>query len=251
MPIHHSFFGNLQPSLSYTNEYSIQLDGVDDHVEIANHSSLNINDKFSVFAWIKLDDLAAVRSLCGKWGGGFNSHFVIYVTTNGAFNGRVSQGAFAKTRTSATGVITAGSWYHVGMIFDRYAAGDRLRIFINGTEDTTNADPTIDANLDTSTTSLYLGTHALTSWTKGKLDEVTFWSTNVLTPTDINTLFNGGTPINPTTIGTSATLVSWWRCGDDPADDGTKDTGVINDQIGSNNGIPRNNIADIINGDAP
>jgi len=83
-----------------------------------------------------------------------------------------------------------------------------------------------------------------------KIDEPAVWDKE-LTAAEITELYNGGTPFDLTQHSAASNLVSWWRMGDDPSDDATGTTGNIEDQIGTNNGVPQNTEGDEFVTDVP
>jgi len=62
------------------------------------------------------------------------------------------------------------------------------------------------------------------------VDEPSLWSGAVLSSTDVTTLYNSGVPTDVSAASVSATLVEWWRNGDDPDDSlGTGIQGQLGD----------------------
>ena len=79
----------------------------------------------------------------------------------------------------------------------------------------------------------------------GNIDELTVWDTAVLSPSDIATLYKGGTPNDPSDLVTSANLVSHWKMGDGSTPP------TLNDEVGSNPGTMVNMDASNFVGDVP
>lgn len=232
MSLHHNFFGALQKA-GWSNTKSLLFDGVDEYVQVSNDSSLNITDNLSVSLWFKSTAGGTWHYLVSKSAPANMQYFLRLRTGGDVLLTTYQQGdgsVYRQVRSSAT--WNDGNWHHVVGTF----SGGTMALYIDGSEDTSATFTGSGTSIGTQSVDLTIGAYAQNSqYTPCTLDEITIWDTAVLDSGDVTELYNSGTPQDPTTITTSANLVSYWQMGDSP------DTiSTIEDRVGTNDGTPVN-----------
>jgi len=159
---------------------------------------------------------------------------------------------FVQPQPLVPGGLTDGLWHHCCGTWD----GTGWEVFVDGVS--VGADTTALLTLGPSTVNPYTvggfnnGFGSL--FFNGNIDEpMVFGGATKFTLAEAQEIYNGGVPISPLSHSRSADLLSWYRMGDDPLDDGTGTTGRIVDQISSptNDGTPINTEAGDIVEDTP
>ena len=227
------FFGgryDLSPPPPPFNLNSFLLDGTDDYLKTnSTFSTLNGATYLSMSFWVKLDSLSTTQYFIKSTEDVYSYQTAIYVTSTGMIQANIANNGANWTR-SAAGAITVGNWHHVVITLDntinRYT---KLKIFVDGTQSVGSSNfynAVIGNGVD-----LYLGSSETPSlFLDGNVDEVSIWNSHTLTPSEISTLYNNGTPTNLDDFSTPPQ--NWWRMGEDSTWDGSN--WVIPDKIGSN-----------------
>ena len=158
--------GNAQISTTQSQfgGASAYFDGTGDYLSFTGGMPSGSGTAFTIECWIRLDDLSSYRAITRTAGG-----LDIGVQPNGVINcDQTSVGIIAN---SATGVITAGTWYHIAVTRD---TSNNYKIYVNGTQ---VASGTNSFSVTAATTigfSAFSGAH----YFKGYIDD--FRATNVL-----------------------------------------------------------------------
>ena len=118
----------------FENEYSLAFDGVDDYMELGSLSHLQNATQYSISSWFK-SPLNNLAQTIYSWDDGADGYLQLVLVNDGSFyvyNYRTSSIAYGLT---ATGVISADTWYNALVVFDGGGAtnADRLKLYINGT----------------------------------------------------------------------------------------------------------------------
>ena len=109
--------GNAAVSTAQSKFYgsSWLFGGSGDYLSMSS-SRFELSAGFEMECWVRLTDLSAVRVLIfiGTIGSD-NSRIQLYVNTDGSVSlfGNTSAGATVFWATTATGVVTAGTWFHI------------------------------------------------------------------------------------------------------------------------------------------
>jgi hypothetical protein len=204
---------------SYSNTYSVDLDGVNDYIDIGSSYDLGT---FS--AWFKPDNvLSASQStymIAGFTGvGTFPQYGGILVSGNvtGSLSNEIitlytGDWNYAYTNGSAT--ISNTAWHHLAV----HWSGTDYEIYLDGTQ-VKNADSQFGSlsKAKIPISDLILGKRATNNyWFPTLLDEVAIWSTP-LSASDITDIYNSGVPTDLTSYSPNG----WWRMGDTGSDYGT------------------------------
>lgn len=209
--------------------FSSRIEGPTD---TAVHTSAPIGD-FSGCLWFEVD--TAIGTFQGPVGSA--SSFALsngYGIYRGASDTVIQfyVGAFGSAFTadfSPTNVWGTGNgWQHLCYAHD--ATNRQYTLWHNAVQmqSSTNASP-VSRPLGTANAYGSLGTGGTSgAHFEGKVDEPAYWLGVIMTQADATALYNGGVPIDPTTVISGA---EWYlRMGDDPSDDDTPTTGQVTDQ---------------------
>jgi hypothetical protein len=198
----------------YTNEYSLQFDGVDEHVKgSTTFSELDGTNKFTLSMWIKPTNLTGNRILyhIPRNLTANNGQVLIWLRTSGTLDISVSTtGQYCRSTTSA---ITAGVWQHLLICFDlsQVLQDDRIRPFVNGVDKflAANNPP---STFPVSSGSVFVGEEAngYLSPFLGNIDEVAMWPTDERL--NVASIYNGGVPFDLTTLASPP--AHYYRMGD-------------------------------------
>jgi hypothetical protein len=134
------------------------FDGTGDYLSLSGGMPSGTGTAFTIECWIRLDDLSAYRAITRTAGG-----LDIGVQPSGMIV--CDQTGVGIIANSATGVITAGTWYHVAVTRD---TSNNYKIYVNGTQvaSATNAFSIIAAT--TIGFSAFSGAH----YFKGHIDDL-------------------------------------------------------------------------------
>ena len=135
------FFLLIIPFLNSNKSSAYFFDGINDQINIADNSTLDLTDTYTIMAWIKpetgygnfKDNHVALISKWGNGGAG-NAAYSLDIWTNGhSFNGIHHRGV-GGTFLVSNGVVPPNVWTH--MVVTR-SCDDSLRLYINGVLDKT------------------------------------------------------------------------------------------------------------------
>lgn len=122
------------PTLGFANARSLDFDGTDDYVDLANSSSFATPPSFSVSAWVKADTIGIDRQIVSKGFNGTQTEWEMKTTTAG---GHVSIQTYngAQFGVQALTPLVEDAWTHVVGTFD----GTTWKIYLNGFLNNSNA----------------------------------------------------------------------------------------------------------------
>jgi hypothetical protein len=212
---------------------SFRFDGVDDYVEIPSDPEMEFTGPFTVEAWMKYTGspnggVIVTKGQDADWWG---QDWTLYVTQSGKLGiiFAISHD-FAGIECNTT--ISAGTWYHVAMVYD----GAQLLGFVNGQ---------LDGSLDISAGVLCptqnpvrigAGAPVNGTWNKGmfsgSIDEVSIYD-RALSQSDLYSIYQAGVAgkCSPSCTPAPDGLVSWW-----------KGAGNANDAVSGNTGSGINGV---------
>ena len=163
-------------------------------MQVANDSSLNVGDRFSIEAWVKRGSIggSANQVIASKQA---NSWVLMFNTSNQLV---LRKSTVADAVVSTATITDTTSWHYVAATKD----GGSLKLYIDGTDVTgTITNQTMTDN----TLPLAIGQSSATAFFNGVIDEVALYSI-ALTPTQISNRA-GIPPVNtsfPTVSGGAA-----------------------------------------------
>jgi len=124
-------FGTLYNDASFTNvsvhgEYAMDFDGTGDYVNIARNNISDIWEKFSISAWVKLNEHKNYSGITAGNG------FVFAIANNGSIWARIYNNTTpASNNYYSIQNISLYAWTHVVITYDSTVASDNLKTYIN------------------------------------------------------------------------------------------------------------------------
>ena len=220
---------------SYSNTQSIELDGVDDYVEVADADNLSFGNgstdsPFSISAWVNMTDATRFR-IVSKAGatnleylfstGG--SDTIVFNCYDNSTSGRIGR-QYSTALTSYE-----GTWIHLAATYNGSGTSTGLKIYLNGSRvDDTDSNSGSYTAMENTTQPFYIGKFT-TTYSNGLVDEVAVFNSE-LSASDVSTISSA-----PADLSSYSGLVSWWRCGDGDTSPTLTDNGS-----GGNNGTMTN-----------
>ena len=262
--------GSNSPKPSgFVNEYSLDFDGTNDYVTFGDATVFTPNGSgagrgFSIGLWFKTTDASTVGFpannifLLGKSNViGGNTEYTMQIESTGKIRftltgkgGGSPLNPFARLTTNTA--LNDGNWKHIIFTWDLGSpvTTSNFKVYVNGSQDTsatlvTSGTLTSVANGAAPLTLATTGVGPFSSYLEGKLDEV-FIVDDALSSSQVTDIYNGGTPIDMTTINH---LVGWWRNGD-PTGTGAFPT-IVDASSNSNDGTMTNMASGDIVTDVP
>lgn len=174
----------------FYEDYSLQFDGVDDYIDIANRV---ITDESTISIWLYFDDI-------------LHNHCILSHDTNNeylyidsverlviGFNS-VTQGNFGWDEA-----LEADKWYHYVITRN----GTEMKAYRNAIEadETSYTSPQTTSDLDWSFDWIGKSFNG-TTFFKGRMSElyITIGATKIASQSDVNDLYNGGVGVSPSSV---------------------------------------------------
>ncbi len=172
------------------NNFSILLDGTDDHVACDTNAGIGTG-QMSLSAWVKMDTLPSgwqnAQFIISRGWDQQDGHYHLSVTNSKV--GFFIDDVFSSFKMSSDMLLTTDRWYHIAGTYD----GTDMKIYIDGALDKTVNVGGGWADLNNGEV-LYLGKHDNGSYPyqfDGNFDEVAIWDSS-LTSTEIADIYNCG-----------------------------------------------------------
>tara|TARA_R110002124_G_scaffold111377_3_gene265125 strand:+ start:805 stop:1512 length:708 start_codon:yes stop_codon:yes gene_type:complete len=200
------------------NLYSMDFDGVDDHIVTNLNLAYTVYPNITASFWIKIDpsDITAT-----------NIYYPIGVEAGVYVNGSLGR-LYAESASSvkvliqgqggntfSTTNLADNNWHNIIITYEYDAAGTIANVYVDGSQEITNKLLLSFAPL---TGTLSLGSrNGSISFYVGKLDEVAVWN-SILDTSDIEAIYNAtsaGSPAQTADLSAMATPpLAWYRMGD-------------------------------------
>ena len=193
----------------FSNTQSIELDGIDDYVEVADADNLSFGNgstdsPFSISAWIK--PTSAPFRIVFKWGTSTQEYY-FQIAGGGKLQLKLQNGS-AYIGKNANTTITLNTWHHVSITYDGSSSANGINVYLNSNNDNFNNITSGTYTAMSNTTEPFLiGRYAGGSSSLGKIDEVAIFDVE-LSSTEVTNIYNSGVPND---ISSISGLVSWWR----------------------------------------
>jgi len=229
--------------IPYSNTKSIELDGISDHIDCGNPSSLRITGTLSISAWFKTSS-TSTQMIVGKDkitnSLGTSRNYMLFYSSSAnsiRFTNFKNQGT--NENVTATTDVSDGDWHHVLAVND----GSDMKIYIDGILEATNIGGGGSIQNTTSTTNFYIGqregnTQNRGFW-NGNLDEIAVWNNDQ--SGNLSSIYSSSGAVDLTSLNP----VSYWRMGDGDSHPN------IYDSVGSNDGEMKNMTSANIVSDTP
>jgi hypothetical protein len=232
----------------FTNNYSLDFDGINEYLDIANPSNFHFETggsdlPFSICAWVKMTDASFFRILTK----GANTDFEwLFTTVN-------NDKLMFKLYGDAAGSINIGrlsvssltsdedAWIFLTAVYTGSGVNTGISLYRNAVSmSTTNSSAGAYTAMRDSGDNVQMAQLAGLDNAEGRMDEVSVWD-KALSQSEIEEVYNSGAPTNLANHSALANLVSWWRNGDGAT------FPIIPDARNSNDGTMTNmEITDIV-----
>jgi len=193
----------VSPTLTPVPGSGLSFDGRDDYVIVADDPSLDLQNSFTIAAWIYLEDYTEWASIVTKGDKPNTNNYAIQ--QSGPFD-PIYKTEFGKLRFSGCVGLTAplpesqtllslGKWNFVAVTFD----GLHINFYWNGRLD---GSYEVQGPLCTNDQPLYIGVDfpLATEYWHGAIDELRMWN-SALSESELNDAMNGGTPLETALVG--------------------------------------------------
>jgi len=204
---------------SFSNTKSIELDGIDDYVNVANNSNLSFGNgttdsPFSISFWVNLNSLSGNNNVfIGKDSGSPNREYAVGMFSN---SNKVrffikDNGGNSQQSIDSTTNLTTTNWFHIVTTYSGVGgsnAADGMKIYINGSlETSTNIIKQSYTAMKNTSALLTIGKiNSTPSQISGLIDETAVFNSE-LSASDITSIYNSGIPNDITSLSP----LSWWR----------------------------------------
>ena len=208
------------PPVTFSNTYSISLDGTDDYLVDADYNRQQIKSVFSFSAWFKKTNTTGTGAVLGAWNTANTMRCLVYNTTGYLqFGVRLSDNSLKKVDVSTN--YADNAWHHVAGTFLK---NGNVKCYVDGSlvgTTATGADLELqytDSNTDNSGTvesGIDIGRQSNNSnFFNGLIDEVAIWDVE-LDADAVTAIYNSGVPTDLSedsgNYDNSSSLISWWR----------------------------------------
>ena len=208
------------PPVTFSNTYSISLDGTDDYLVDSDYNRQQIKSVFSFSAWFKKTNTTGTGTVLGAWNTANTMRCLVYNTTGYLqFGVRLSDNSLKKVDVSTN--YADNAWHHVAGTFLK---NGNVKCYVDGSlvgTTATGADLELqytDSNTDNSGTvesGIDIGRQSNNSnFFNGLIDEVAIWDVE-LDADAVTAIYNSGVPTDLSedsgNYDNSSSLISWWR----------------------------------------
>jgi hypothetical protein len=203
----------------FANNYSIELDGLSDYVEVADADNLSFGNgttdsPFSISTWVKMTDATGVGLL--SKGLVFSTNYEYLLNINAS--DKIGLYLYDSSNNSRIGRLYntpltsyESQWIHICSTYNGSGLSSGIKVYLNGVRiDDTNSNSGTYIAMENGNRSLNIGrieTGGL--YLNGLIDETAIFSSELL-QSDVTSIYGGGTPSSLSSLSP----LSWWRCGD-------------------------------------
>jgi len=194
----------------FENNYSLEFDGTDDYVECGTNSSLQITAALTISCWFNTDNTDDRQGLVVYSNGGSGPYILTYGVTNGKIE-------FWQTGSGVNAVsdstLAADTWHHVVVTREGSSGDWDIKIYLDGSLDSTTEAVSVDASINGTCVIGRLGSHS-GYYYDGHIDEVGIWNA-VLDADNVAAIYNSNSPMdlsgNSGNYDKSSNLQGYWR----------------------------------------
>ena len=233
---------------SFTNAYSVQLDGADDFVDLGDSTTIQDGSTgaFTWSMWLKFSPpasgIARIISRDNSGGSIGDRCFLLDIGNTNDLRIIIFEGGAVSVATWSGGASASNAgdnaWHHLAFVNEGSGSGTLRKIYFDGANQTLSGT-TAGKNPDSNNQKLAIGASYEAGNPSpvgfpfaGLIDEVAAWP-SALSASDITTIYNSGTPNDISSLNP----VGWWRMGDN---DGGTGTTITDQGSGGNNGTLTN-----------
>tara|TARA_Y100000004_G_scaffold72251_1_gene81196 strand:- start:232 stop:1068 length:837 start_codon:yes stop_codon:yes gene_type:complete len=212
----------LLSSASFSNQYSLDFNGVDMYAELGNVTSLNGSAVASWSLWVNRDDVTRNEVAISQSGAGTDRQFYLRFVGNNRIDLFLNN--LIMFRDSSLNVTFANNtWYNIVLTYNGANTPNsaKCNLYINGVKETNTTGYNV-SSLNSSSSNFNIGRHqngasSYNNFFDGNIDEIALFDKE-LSQSEVTAIYNSGVPGDLTG---HANLTDWWRCGDDNGGSGT------------------------------
>lgn len=232
---------------AFENTRSVGFIGMMQYCRVPSSPSISLTQNFSISLWTIRDSSGGTRAIASQEANNTGTSAWVFTVRQNSNNLRVRTYTPSGNQNNNGNTQMDTNWNHYVICFGD--AGDpNVRFYINGVLDATWSE-TLPLNVPSQ--GLYFGASpntgsatALRYYFRGAINNVSYWNKK-LSITEVQEIYNGGSPDQLTATSMAANLTSWWKFG-------TGDTfPTLNDTVGSNPATMVNMIAGNLITDVP
>ena len=174
---------------------SLELDGIDDYIQAPINAAFDLQrtDLMSFEGWVKFNNLFAANAIISKWQSSKGIQFNVLSSGEISFSLQNNGGLNGLIVTTTGAAIITGVWYHLAVTYDGSLLASGVNIYKNGALLTNGfVSQSLSATI-LSPNNLWIG-RVGNFYTDGLFNIIRGWQTE-LTPAEILTQYNGGTPL--------------------------------------------------------
>ena len=192
------------PSAGFADDYSILLDGVDDHMTVDGAGSVISGDLGSVSIWFTLDTYAHTAWVMEAAIDGDSDNVVTIYYHGGTDQTRfIHSGGGSETTIYATTAVENNGWHHLVCTWD--TSSNASIMYIDGSSVATGAAADFTGTID----EIDFGKRRGSAWLQwpGNFNDIAFFD-DVLTAGEVSTIYNSGDPKDESS---HSGLVGYWK----------------------------------------
>ena len=224
----------LLSSASFSNQYSLDFNGVDMYAELGNVTSLNGSAVASWSLWVNRDDVTRNEVAISQSGAGTDRQFYLRFVGNNRIDLFLNN--LIMFRDSSLNVTFANNtWYNIVLTYNGANTPNsaKCNLYINGVKETNTTGYNV-SSLNSSSSNFNIGRHqngasSYNNFFDGNIDEIALFDKE-LSQSEVTAIYNSNVPGDLTG---HANLTDWWRCGDDNGGSGTTLTANVGGVNGS------------------
>lgn len=197
---------------TYNNTISTLFDGLNDYCTGGDAFNYEHNQQFTASLWVNPNNFAAIRVMMGNVNAGVDGWRLLHSTLGELQSQTRSPGGAYAAFTYTDLIMSALAWNHVVFKWLGGSNNNQGRMYLNGV--LSALTPPVGSLTTTwlATNELLVGKGPANPFV-GNIDEITLWQ-RALTDAEVLTLYNAGTPLDPTLVSFSADLVNFYKMGD-------------------------------------
>lgn len=222
---------------SFSNTKSIELDGIDADVEVADADNLSFGNgttdsPFSISAWVKMDTV--INFIIASKDATSQREYVFRMVSDTirVFLLDNSSGGYIGRYYNSSLTSLQGVWSHFCFTYNGNSASSGVKIYLNGSRiDNNNYQGGTYTSMENTLSNFNIGRQEITNlYSNGNIDELAIFNSE-LSASDVIAIYNSGVPNDIS----SFSPLSWYRF------EGTGTT-AIDSGSGGNNGLLDNTI---------
>ncbi len=195
----------------FSSAFAVTFDGANEYIEVANNSTLDLSDQFSIALWLRASEFVAGEIYARREVSTSDLAFRLQVDTVGTDEMLLmvgGSGTYARTTNLNLAVDT---WYLVVVVYDGNAAsGSRITWYRNGAGGITDTEISVPATTDNTNAATRVAWPS--SAVPGRVREFAFYN-RALTSQEVADMYDDGTFIVTEDSSGRGTRI-WWRMGD-------------------------------------